>query len=130
MKPSIYDQHDKAFRRVSAFVIARNGERVATIAFNFPRDGAGRLYCYLQWMGAEMVRGYASGGGYDKKSAAAASAAQKLGLKIGWYADGTPHHSDETWEAFAAFKNALIDDNGFDWSRRLTDAGFTVWLAV
>lgn len=127
---NIYDQHDKAFPRVSAFVIARNGARVATIAFNFPRDGAGRLYCYLQWMGAEMVRGYASGGGYDKKSAAAASAANKLALGDGHYADGTPHHSEDEREAFDTFKITLADDNGYDWSRRLTDAGFTVWQAV
>lgn len=45
---TIYEQHEKAFTSVQAFVIAKNGERVATIAFKFPRDGAGRLYAYIQ----------------------------------------------------------------------------------
>ena len=39
----IYEQHDKAFSRVSAFVILDSkGERVATVAIKFPADGAGR----------------------------------------------------------------------------------------
>lgn len=53
----IYEQHDAAFSRVSAYVVARNGERVATIAFKFPADGAGRLWAYVHWLGLEMVRG-------------------------------------------------------------------------
>lgn len=73
----IYDQHRAAFANVSAYVILRGGERVATIAFKFPRDGAGRLYAYVHWIGVPMVRGFAAGGGYDKRSAAVADAAQK-----------------------------------------------------
>ena len=59
----IYEQHKAAFSNVSAFVIVKGGERVATIAFKFPRDGAGRLFAYVHWLGEEMIRGYASGGG-------------------------------------------------------------------
>lgn len=71
MTKSIYDQHRAAFDSTSAYVIAKNGRRVGTIAFKFPRDGAGRLYCYLHVLGVEMVRDFAAGGGYDKKTAAA-----------------------------------------------------------
>lgn len=45
----IYKQHDTAFARVSGYVIAKDGERVATIAFKFPADGAGRLWAYVHW---------------------------------------------------------------------------------
>lgn len=43
----IYDQHRAAFSNVSAYVITLDGEKVATIAIKFPRDGAGRLYAYV-----------------------------------------------------------------------------------
>ena len=76
----IYDQHRAAFSNVSAYVVMHGGERVATVAIKYPRDGAGRLYAYVHWLGVPMVRGFAGGGGYDKRSAACASAARKLDL--------------------------------------------------
>ena len=78
MASDIYVLHAKAFNRVSAYVIMRGEERVATIAFKFPRDGAGRLYAYVHVFGAPMVRGYAGGYGYDKRSAACSSAAKHI----------------------------------------------------
>lgn len=127
MTTKIYDQHEAAFNHVSAFVIAKeDGERVATIAFKFPRDGAGRLYVYVQWFGVEMVRGHAGGYGYDKRSAACSVAAKKL-HKV--RAAATPDGGERpiTGDAFIA---ALIPDHGQDWDRRLRDAGFEVWQAV
>ena len=35
----IYEKHQNAFANVSAHVIVKGGERVATIAFKFPKDG-------------------------------------------------------------------------------------------
>ena len=115
----IYEQHDAAFNRVAAYVIARNGERVATIAFKFPADGAGRLYAYVHWLGLEMVRGHASGGGYDKRSAACSVAARQI-------IDCAVHGEDD----LSRFRRALTPDDGYTWDRRLRDAGFTVWQAV
>ncbi len=123
---NIYDQHDKAFNRVSAYVIARNGERVATIAFRFPADGAGRLYAYVHWIGLEMVRGMAGGYGYDKRSAACANAMRKL-LEI--YSDNKEDDTPDT-RARAEFIRALARDGGQTWDSMLRDAGFTVWQAV
>ena len=70
MKPTIYEQHDAAFRHVNAYVIMRGRERVGTVAIKYPRDGAGRLWAYVHFLGMPMVRGYAGGYGYDKKTAA------------------------------------------------------------
>lgn len=130
--PSIYDQHDKAFAHVSAYVIAYKGERVATLAFKFPRDGASRLWCYLHWAGCEMVRAYAGGGGYNKRTAAAAYAACKMPAELPdtVYADGTPHHDVDTRTAYVAFRGALEKDGGSNWDATLRDAGFDVWQAV
>jgi hypothetical protein len=122
----IYDQHAAAFSNVSAFVIMKDGERVATIAFKFPKDGAGRLWCYCHWLGLEMVRGYASGYGYDKRSAAVEAAARNY----------TPQpKSREEAVAFiesnkGKFLNAIFTMGGKDWNDALRDAGFTVLHAV
>ncbi len=119
----IYDQHRAAFSNVSAYVVMHAGERVATVAIKYPRDGAGRLYSYVHWLGVPMVRGFAGGGGYDKRSAACASAARKL-----------PEHLPAGYDAAADVYRSFIDvmraDGGLDWAAALTGAGFTVFQAV
>ena len=132
-KPAIYDLHDKAFNRVSAYVIMAEKptgiinkvqlERVATIAFKFPADGAGRLYAYVHWLGVEMVRGHANGYGYDKKSAAVESAIAKLLKQY----EGTTQEVDLSRIAFI---KSLKDIGGATWDSALRDAGFTVLQAV
>lgn len=123
MKNKIYDQHDAAFKNVSAYIVMKDGERVATIAFKFPRDGAGRLYAYVHWIGVEMVRGHANGYGYDKKSAACESAMSAL-FKLG---DLAPIYPNSPLHPF--FK-ALDNIGGSTWDAKLREAGFTVLQAV
>jgi hypothetical protein len=108
----IYKQHETAFKGVSAYVIASpTGERVATIAFKYAASGL-RTTCYMHWLGSPMVKGIASGGGYDKASAAAWEAAKRLDLR--------PDH---------LFK-AAIKDQGRHWDQDLKAAGFNVLQAV
>lgn len=121
----IYAQHQAAFSRVSAYVVLRNGERVATVAFKFPADGAGRLYAYVHWLGTEMVRGFANGYGYDKRSAACSGASRKA-LAV----PRDKHDVGEKQGAHYAFWAALQTDDGRNWDRMLEDAGFTVLQAV
>ena len=125
---TIYEYHDQAFAHVSAYVIAKDGERVATIAFKFPRDGAGRLYVYVHWFGCEMVRGQARGYGYNKTDAAVSDAGrvyQAKRAKAGEREIDLAHTS-----GFDAFLAALDIDDGYNWDRHLRDAGFDVWQAV
>lgn len=120
----IYDQHAAAFKNVSAFVILKDGERVATIAFKFPKDGAGRLYAYVHWFGCAMVRGSATGYGYDKKSAACESATDKLfNAECGL-------DDDNHVILYKQFHKALRDISGSSFDRALDNAGFTVLQAV
>ena len=127
----IYDLHSKAFNRVSAYVILHNGERVATIAFKFPADGAGRLYCYVHWLGTQMVRSFATGGGYDKRSASCASASHRLPTSCQSKDPLAPNYlNPDTASRYVAFINATVKDNGRGWDRRLEAAGFTVLQAV
>ena len=109
---SIYDLHDKSFPQVSAFAILRDGEPVAKIAFKFPKDGAGRLYAYVHWLGSEMVRGHANGYGYDKRSAACANAAKHAVSRA------------------TKFWSALEKDDGYHWDHHLREAGFVVFQTV
>lgn len=128
-KPTIYQQHDKAFNNVSAFIIMKNNERVATVAFKFPRDGAGRLQCFLHVLSLPMVRGTASGYGYDKRSAAFYDAAQKAD-KVKLEDWQTPEGYAEPRAIAKAILQAVEGRDGNDWTRNLTDAGFTVLQAV
>ena len=116
MTKNIYDQHRAAFPNVGAYVVMRGNERVANIAFKFPRDGASRLWVYVHWFGVPMVRGYAGGYGYDKKTAACNSASRAL-----------PEPTSDSQQAFTA---ALAIDDGNDWERNLRNAGFDVLQAV
>lgn len=122
----VYDQHDKAFSNVSAFIVMKDGERVATVAFKFPKDGAAPLHCFLHVLGLPMVKGTAKGYGYDKKSAAFAHAAEKqAAVKLeSWQ---TSDYSSE-YAIAQSFVAAFRD--GYDWNDNLRQAGFTVLQAV
>lgn len=117
----IYDQHRAAFSNVSAYVITLDGEKVATIAIKFPRDGAGRLYAYVHWFGADMVRGFAGGYGYDKRTAAVQNAIAKL-----------PHNAQGSicFDDMHAFITAIDNAEGEYFDRALEKAGFTILQAV
>lgn len=124
---SIYDQYDAAFQRVSAYVVLNGADHVATVALKFPRDGAGRLWAYVHWHGVEMARGFASGCGYDKRSAAVANAARKA---IEAHKNDKALAATLDLEARRVFFLAIRDDSGKYWDDRLRDAGFTVLQAV
>lgn len=125
-KPTIYAQHDAAFARVSAYVVMYQGEKVATIAFKHPADGAGRLYAYVHWLGLEMVRGHANGYGYDKKTAACASAAGKMQRHPDYEAATRTYRT----QCLSSFVFALAQDRGPTFDSALRTAGFDVLQAV
>lgn len=106
--------------QVSAFIITRDGKRVATVAFKFPKADASRLYAYVHFIGAPMVRGSANGYGYDERSAAVADAVKPFLKSVP--GDGLAKH----W----AFGLTLSQDDSQDWTRALENAGFTVRQAV
>lgn len=110
-------------------MILKDGERVATIAFKFPKDGAGRLNVFVHWIGLEMVKGQAGGYGYDKKSAACANASEKLLEKQRKAASVSPFAVVGS-ESMKTFRAALAKNDGYSWDRNLESAGFTVFQAV
>lgn len=121
---SIYDQHQAAFARVSAYVVLdpRDGTRTATIAFKFPADGAGKLYAYVHVLGTQMVRGWASGMGYDKRTPAVESALKRI-ITTGDVAPEVRAH-------VKALQEAVAGDGGEYWDRLIEKAGYRVLQAV
>lgn len=127
---NVYDQHRAAFSNVSAFVVMKGAELVGKVALKFPRDGAGRLYAYVHFFGMPMVRGFAGGYGYDKRTAAVEDAMKKIDP-----AYFTPDDYGNNWEKERAeceeFRNAILSArDGVEWSNAFTNAGFTVHQAV
>ncbi len=127
MTNTIYDQHEKAFANVSAYVLLKNGQQIGKVAFKYPKDGAGRLTCYLHIHGLKMVKGFAGGYGYDKTSAAFYDAAQKQAIvKL------------ESWQSTTGYETEYADakallsvwKDGHDWTDNVRNAGFTVLQAV
>jgi hypothetical protein len=112
----VYDAHRSAFNAVSAYVILRNGERVATVAIKH----ANAVTAFVHWIGYQMAKGRAGGGGYDRASASVSAAAAKM------YSQ--PAETDH--EMAGTFAAALIGDDGRDWTRKLEAVGFTVLQAV
>jgi hypothetical protein len=118
---SIYEQHDAAFRNVSAYVVLRGKTRVATVAFKF----GNAVTAYVHWVGVEMVKGRAHGGGYDRQTAAVAHAAGKIG-DPGFISNGDA----ATYGNWQAFIEAASLDGGKRWDDAVRDAGFSVYQAV
>lgn len=154
MTREIYDLHDKAFSNVAAYVLMNDGERseasplggtrkglapLATLSFKFPKDGAGRLWCYFHYIGAEMVRGYAGGYGYDKQTAAVESAITNIKpYKHGLDLTGDREETKAYWADHEALVNGQLDkirdmfkdSGGKDWSDVFRDNNIQVLKAV
>lgn len=113
----IHEQFGKAFSKIEAYAITKDGESVGRVVFKYPA-AAGRLYCYLQVWGAEMARGFAGGYGYDKASAAFTAAAGRL---------PTPEERTGALPHTEAFR--AVTDSGERWASQLRAAGYDV-LAV
>lgn len=120
----IYQLHAQTFRHVAAYVITDDkGERVATVAFKYAESGL-RTTCYLHVIGFPMARGYASGGGYDKASAAAHVAANRV-----VYQGGLDASEQVRFDMVRRLVGA-IKDEGRSWDGDLRAAGFNVLQAV
>lgn len=114
----IYEQFDAATRNICAYAILKDGEPIGRVVLKYPKDGAGRLYAYVQVYGAPMVRGWAGGYGYDKATAAVSGASTYL----------RPDVEDEIRQGIA---NCVADfkrlkDSGYRWDNQLEGMGYRV----
>lgn len=77
MAKSVYQKFEASFSNVSAYAILKDGVHCANITLKYPKDGMGRLQCYIHILGTEMQNGQAGGYGYDKRSHAIHVTAKK-----------------------------------------------------
>lgn len=115
---SIYDQRDKAFNNVSAYVIMHDAIQQGIINIKYPSSGEGRLTAYLHLFGSRMVKASCSGCGYDKVG----TALYKIAIE-------QLKNSEITDEKHIAFYEDLKNCNsGFD--RHATYGQYTILQAV
>lgn len=74
---TVYQKRDKAFANVSAYAILKDGKHIANINLKYPKDGAGRLHCYMHIIGYQMQTASVGGYGYDKSSAVISKVAKE-----------------------------------------------------
>lgn len=119
---NIYDIHQKAFRGVAAYVVLddSDGQLVARVAFTFSKSGL-RTTCYFHILGEQMQRANADGGGYDKQSASAGFAVDRIAKAVG--------KASDKLHIIARMRAALKDDGQY-WDHALSAAGFRVIQAV
>ena len=124
----IYQQHDAAFNRVSAYAITKDGRHIGNINLKYPQDGAGRVYAYIHCFGYEMQRDYASGYGYDKRDSAIKSAMRKVRAVI--MAGEARNDNNENAFLFAFAMNSAGSIGSGDWDQAFEKQGFQIWRAI
>jgi hypothetical protein len=119
----IYERHANTFRNIDAAVIldAKTHEFIGRIAFKTARSGL-RVTCFLHVLGTPMVSAFATGGGYDRHTAAASVAAYRI--------KPDKDTREETRELVARVKEALKSDGGYHWDQYLEKAGFVIYHAL
>ena len=112
MNTSVYDKHAKHFSQVSAYVIIDSeGTQKGTMSIKYPKDGAGKLYLYLQLHGSTMVQVSVSGCGFDKLSVAIQKAAEAYTKELTFKNDRDfiealklVNHDFSTWNKYGTYE--------------------------
>lgn len=116
---TIYTQHEKAFANVSAYVIMFGGELLARVNIKY---GA-TVHAYVHAAGTSMVKGTASGGGYDRTSTAVIRAASKI-------VPVSPHSGEEFADVATLVTVMRNAPDGLDWETVLRNAGYNIIQAI
>ena len=113
----VYKQFDTATANITATALIYAGKPAGRIVL---KHGAA-VTAYVQIWGVEMVKGRATGGGYDRATAAIESAVSQL--KNRKPSEGDNCAQTALWAMLRAFDGA---DDGSRWTKRLETCGFTV----
>jgi hypothetical protein len=111
----IYDDFDRAFGKISAYAVLRDGKAVGRVAMKH----GNQVTAYFQLWGAPMQKGIARGGNYDRATAAIESAAAKLPPIT-----DRPEAEVERQTVVRVMCDPDLD--GMGWSNRLEGVGYTV----
>lgn len=114
----VHERFDTATTNIGAYTVHLGGRYIGRLVFKFPREGAGRVHCFAQVWGLAMERGWAGGGGYDKRSAAARSAVKSITVEDGADPEATKH--------LKVWQEQLAGYDGDTWNAALERAGYQV----
>lgn len=121
-----YEAFDKATNYMTALAIVKDGHSVGRIVIKPGRDGAARLTAYAQVWGRPMVKGHATGYGYDKRGAALSKALQALGS-----CTGEESRDPRMFNALATLRLIGHDHDQFDTiTRAIEKAGYLLARAL
>lgn len=129
MSNSNWTKFDKAFSQVSSFIILDKDTKdvIAKIALKYPKDGAGRLSCYMHLIGTEVQIGTANGYGYDKRTSAIIDATKKCESEFLNRVKNNDCHGDE----LKMFKLLASDKAQSGWQEVINESnGFIVIQAI
>lgn len=115
----IYTRFDAATSRITAVALIYAGKVAGRVVIKFGEAAT----AYVQIWGLEMQSGRATGGGYDKATAAVEAAVAKL-KPIRVEADLAVKNAK--WALCSAFDGA----DGRSWEQRLETCGFTIARAI
>lgn len=118
---SVYQKFESAFPNVSAYTILKDGEHVANITLKHPKDGVGRLQCFMHIPSTEMQNAFVSGCGYDKRSAAIHKTAKQYKEFI---ANNSKYKLKPSEDELLELLSSYEASNG--WSDELYRNGFNV----
>lgn len=116
---SVYQKFESAFSNVAAYAILKDGKHVANITLKYPKDGMGRLQCFMHILGTEMQNAFVSGCGYDKQSAAIHKTAKQYKECI---ADNTEYKIKPSALELLELLSSYEASNG--WDNMLYKSGF------
>jgi len=117
---NIYTRFDRATSDITAIALLRNGKPVGRIVIKY---GAAAT-AYVQIWGAPMATARATGGGYDKATAAVMSAVERM-------TDRPNKRDTVATAAFDAIRAVASEwDGGTRYTSALVAAGFMLALVV
>ena len=109
----VYEAFNTATQAFTAVALVRDGQAVGRVVI---KHGGASVTAYVQVWGIDMARGRATGGGYDKASAAVSAAVDSM----------TAASSNPEASRCADVIKSCDFDSGYGWERVLSDAGFTI----
>lgn len=132
----VYEQFESHFNGMSVYLICEvnsKTDRIESLAkIVTKRMGSGRVYCYFQVFGYEMVRVHVDGYGYDKIGASIEKAAKSL-LKNEQIKGILENPNSENYNYLGFNLLKLLPKFGrnfSEWDNILRDAGFTLIQVV
>lgn len=117
----VYKQLEKDTQRVAAYAVSQGDKQIGRVVIAYPKVGGGPLHAYVHIWGTDMVRGTATGTGYDKVTAAVEKAVFKMPKP-----EDLANKDPIAVGHLTKWSRTLADCKDHEWHRCLEAAGYVV----